>query len=297
MSNALSTSREIDFAKGYGLLVREFTVDPKPRPKIDTTSLPIMLPISEIKVANSVLQPRLGDGSRGESEAHVVTLAEAIRNSKTHTLDPILVWWSGRCWRVVDGHHRLDAYKQVMNPEKHGVKKQPILIDRIPVEVFDGGIEDVIKESTARNVKDKLRMSKVDKMNRAWKFTVLGKMTIPEIARLTHVSERTISTMRKVHEGLTVVEPGDFGPRDDTLAMTWEQARKKSMKQQDVVDEEWIAKVADDYARRLGRVFGTKLSKNPQLTLMALELYSEKLPARLVEVFREEAGLIKDDTE
>ena len=52
----------------------------------------------------------------------------------------MLVWWSGKCWRVIDGHHRFLAYKQAAGDSKH-----PLDIDAVPVEVFEGDLLGFIK--------------------------------------------------------------------------------------------------------------------------------------------------------
>ncbi|MBL8901726.1 MAG: ParB N-terminal domain-containing protein [Rhizobiales bacterium] len=283
MSNS-TNAKQIDFGKGYSLLVSAAKKN-KPRPEVINGKLRL----AEIKFATSVFQPRTGEGTQAEAAAHISALAEAIRNSPNHVLDPILVWWSGNDWRVVDGHHRLIAYQQVSNPLQPKAHKRCIPIDAVPVEVFDGDLKGALKEATARNVKDKLKMTKRDKLERAWKFTALGTMTIPEIAAVTGVAERTVGTMRKAIAELSAEDAGSFGPDVNVLNITWEEAKKRQLAERPI-DDEWIDKQAKDWARRLAHAFGEKLARNPSITLKALERYSEKLPDRLMQLWQDDAG-------
>ncbi|ATG49286.1 hypothetical protein CEW89_17910 [Celeribacter ethanolicus] len=66
---------------------------------------PTALPLSKLKVAPAVFQPR-----EFFSERHVKALATAIKAQGGQPLEPLTVWYSGRDWYVIDGHHRLEAY-------------------------------------------------------------------------------------------------------------------------------------------------------------------------------------------
>lgn len=290
MTRSLTASKDITFAKGYDMLKREGAENPKPRPHVDRTVSPVMLPRGSIGVANSVFQPRLGHGAMAESRAHVAVLAEAIRRSPSHLLDPILVWWSGTKWRVVDGHHRLMAYNQVSDTQQQNAAKRCIPIDLVPVEIFDGTLDEAILESASRNSRDKLRMTKRDKLERAWKLTASGERTIPQIATATGVSQRTVGTMRKTIEDLKKIDDGGFaGPGVEALAVSWEQAKKLATGSREI-DDTWIEKQAQDWADRLIKTFGHKLAQNPETTLKALELYSERLPERMAQLWTADAG-------
>lgn len=289
MSQALSASKEISFAQGYAMLQKE-GVEPKAQPELKDGQLPL----AEFRFATSVFQPRLGDGTTAESDAHVAALADGIRNAKDHKLDPVLIWWSGRKWMVIDGHHRLMAYSQVNNPDQAKASRRWVSIDRIPVEIFEGTLDEALVEATARNTKDKLKMTKKDKLERAWKFTTLRTMTIPAIANATGVAERTVGNMRKADAELGKVAPGDFTATVDTRSITWDQAKRLIMGER-IVDDEWVEKTAADWAKKLAKTLGNKLAQNPQMTLRALEIYSDRLPARLVEIYREENGPGEDE--
>ena len=55
-------------------------------------------------------------------------------------------------------------------------------------------------------------------------------------------------------------------------------------------DDRWMEKQAHDFAKRLAKTFGTKLAKNPAISARAIELYSEKLPMRMLEFWRDEVA-------
>ena len=113
------------FAESLSELQEELRTG-KPQP--DT---PTSLPPKAIRYASLVFQPRTSDGSRADSVSHVETLKDAVRNKQT--LPPVTVWWSGRSWRVLDGHHRMMAYQQLAKD-----KSKPRVIHSVPVVVSRG---------------------------------------------------------------------------------------------------------------------------------------------------------------
>jgi ParB-like chromosome segregation protein Spo0J len=269
--NELST-----FAESLQELKREVGMNPQP-------GEPQVLPIGDIRFAHLVFQPRSFEGNRGDSEDHIKTLMNAIRNKTDHLLDAVTVWWSGKRWLVIDGHHRLVAYQRLAKD-----KDKPVKVSTLPVEVFSGSLQQAITEATSRNSKDKLNMTHKEKLERAWKLVVMDHPNPPamsraEIAKATNVSERSISNMRAELARVTSSEP-----EKNPLELTWDEV-KQGVKPPLDPEERWLEKQAADYARRLAKTFGVKLAKNPTLSARAIELYSTNLPKRLVECWREEA--------
>jgi hypothetical protein len=84
---------------------REQTDNPKPPPDSPST-----LPHRQIRLEPLVFQPRTFKGFAGASEAHIEGLMYAIRHAPDHLINPIDIWWSGKRWLVIYGHHRLYAY-------------------------------------------------------------------------------------------------------------------------------------------------------------------------------------------
>jgi hypothetical protein len=275
-----SINRET-FEEGLLKLIKETEVNKKP-PKDD----PGIIHLEQIRMAHSVFQPRqFLDGSVGYSEEHIQKLVEAIFNEPSHTLDPITVWWSGEKWRVIDGAHRLIAYRRV---KSKGKLKNPL----IPVKVFIGNLYQAIEESIKLNSKDKLPMTKSDKANSAWRMTVLDKHSKKQIHMICKVGISTVSRMRNV----LVKFKEKFHEKyfDEALSSTWENAQR--FDQEEVTrDESWEDKLAKNWSRRLAREFGMKAASQPAAFAKAIEIYSSNLPINLAEYWGYKE--FKDDEE
>jgi hypothetical protein len=152
---------------------------------------PTSLPLKTIRYAAPVFQPRLFDGNKADSVSHVMTLKDAVRAKQK--LPPVTVWWSGKSWRVLDGHHRMMAYQQLTND-----KKKPLIIHSVAVVVFEGTLNQAIAHATECNSRDKLPMSRDDKLDRAWKLVALqdADLSREAIANTAGVSDRTVGNMR-----------------------------------------------------------------------------------------------------
>jgi hypothetical protein len=160
---------------------------------------PVRLPINAIKLMPSVFQMRdLGDqpGKYGEKltsdERHVRELFQALRNKpeRQRTLDPIVVVAMGSEWFCIDGHHRLEAYRQI------GTNRP------VPVEVFQGRLSQAVEKASKRNSKDKLPMSSTDKMEAAWRLDVLGEFSKREVMEATGASDGSLGSIRRVKRAL-----------------------------------------------------------------------------------------------
>ena len=263
----------IPFDEGLAMLIKEQEGNKQP-----TKENPNFLPLSVIRMAHSVFQPRqFEEGTMSASEEHIRTLTTAIFNEPSHTLDPITVWWSGTCWRVIDGHHRTLAYSRA---EKINSKQKSILI---PVNIFKGNLWEAIAEATRQNSKDKLPMNKSDKYNRAWKMTVIDQYSKNQLAAICKISTTTIARMRSIYA--EIKSKYEYGHYDYALGLTWEKAQQFG-KEDRIIDDSWELKLANDWSKRIGKTFGYTLVKQPRIAAMALELYSEKLVAGLVEEWK-----------
>jgi len=239
---------------------------------------PQAIPIKHINTAQSVLQPR-GLNDISASEEHIKVLVKAIEQNKpSHTLDPITIWWSGSHYRVIDGHHRLEAYRQV---NKAGSIKLP----SIPVQLFEGSLKDALLEATKLNSKDKLAMTEDDKFDRAWKLVCLESYTIRETANVCGIGSATISRMRTSLSEYQEKFPQTW--REEVFRLTWKQAMAEG-KEEKEFDEEWEIKQAKVWAQRLHTTFGTKLSSQPSIAALALQYYSQDLVPSLIGEWRKE---------
>jgi hypothetical protein len=168
-----------------------------------------------IHVAEQVFQWR-GDARRDQwnRQNHIYTLAKAISNSE-RPLDRLLVFPVGKCFYVIDGHHRLAAY------DTAGWTKG------IPVEVFTGTLTEARVRALACNVKDKLAMTAQAKSEAAWSITKenLGALKALQVVELTGVSLRQVRYMRQAWKELNEREDLDDEDRARLPELTWQQAR------------------------------------------------------------------------
>lgn len=276
------TDLKIEFQQGLDWLIEEGKENKKP-PEDD----PKFIHLDSIHTAHSVFQPRqFTEGTKAYSEEHTQSLVEAIFNEPTHQLDPIVVWWSGLNWKVIDGAHRLMAYRRVN-------KKGKLKNLQIPVVIFKGDLYKAIEESTKLNSKDKLQMSKSDKANVAWKLTALEKHSKKQIHRACKVGTTTVSRMREVLALIKEAHPNDYSRI--ALDYSWEEAQKFG-KEERVRDDSWEEKQALEWSNRLAKAYGIKASNQPAIFARAIELYSQRLPKELLRNWREEIEeLLEED--
>lgn len=210
---------------------------------------------------------------------HIQDLAYSVKQDPRNELDPVIIWWSGERWYVIDGHLRIEAYRLYE-------KENKTHIGSIPVEVFEGSLTDALKESTRLNAKNKLAMTRDDKQNRAWQLVVLDEgHSKKEIALICRVGTATVGRMRqRLRE---IREKYGHNCQAYCLRLSWAEARTEKQEDENY-DEDWEERQALEWAKRLARAFGDKAATQPRPFLRALELYSERLYEELVEAAREE---------
>ena len=123
----------------------------------DTTTLPL----SAIEQRMELFQPRAME------EQHLQDLRRAIKSQGS--LEPLTVKRFGNLVVLIDGHHRLEAYKL----EKYE--------NEVPVRFFTGTLDDAILESGRANSQAKLVMSVQEKQNRAWQLILLDQHSKKQI--------------------------------------------------------------------------------------------------------------------
>src|SRR4051812_6485313 len=104
---------------------------PKQRPTY-AKGQPTSLPIGKISKRTAVFQPRKLWGNKADDEDFVAELVKALVVLKGEPLDAVTVWWGGQRFYVIDGHHRLEAYKR-----HHGGKAHVM----VPCVEFKGTLE------------------------------------------------------------------------------------------------------------------------------------------------------------
>ncbi len=251
----------------YAKLSRQLN-NGKPHP----TTEPTALSLKDIKLWPGVFQHR-SIGSNA-SRAHVAALAVSIRRGRGKPLHPMTVWWDGKKWACIDGHHRHEAYKEV------GVDGPKT----VPVNVFVGSLDQAMAEAAGGNTRDKLSMTSKEKSNAAWRLVAMTRLPKPATAAMAGVSEATVATMRKVRIQLVAregVEEGreGFVSGPDFRDLTWAEA-KRVADQRDPKDFDRDAaneKKAQEWAMLLHKTFGKEGGKYPEILARALDIYDTRL--------------------
>jgi ParB-like chromosome segregation protein Spo0J len=195
---------------------------------------------------------------------HVATLMHDL-NITGRPLDPLLVFPAGGRYFVIDGHHRLAAYKAATWD------------DPIPVEVFEGGLDEAFMAALDGNRKAKLPMTRAEKATAAWRLVREDQLSKQAIADLGLVSRTTVRDMRK-----KLREIIDAGA--DPAGMDWDKARRWKPGGTEDVDPypEWRERKVEELVQRLKETgLATELSKYPDLMMMAFAEINPELPATL----------------
>lgn len=255
-----------------------------------TTSTTLSLDRSEIAMMAAIFQPRDRDRMYAADRRHITALAEAIGKNpaKPHYLDRITVWWGGDRWYVIDGHHRLDAYAA------RGIR------EAIPCRVFAGTLDQAMAHAGNANSKDRLPMSKADKLNYAWRLVLLTRLSKPLIAQAASVAPRTVANMRVVKNTLLADEEITVA---DLLSDGWRQShmRANGIEPPALEYDDALRKRADDYRSRLYKALGNKPHTDPEAFALALLRSDERLPASLMqtdawgEAFRDAIIALRDE--
>ena len=238
----------------------------KPQP----ADKPSTLTLRRIKLWPEVFQQRRPE--KRISSAHVRMLASKAKASSHGVLDPLTVWWDGKAWACIDGHHRMEAYRSVS-------------VNEIPVVVFVGSIEEAVTLSTRANTRDKLQMSRGEKSNAGWHLVVRTKLSKSAQADASGVSERQVAHMRRVKE---ILEVKGVKELED---LSWEEARKMEAGEDGTQewDEDETERRAQEMATKLHKALGKTACSQIEVFARAVELYSPLLAEGLVEYWQEQA--------
>ncbi|MEM9735032.1 MAG: ParB/RepB/Spo0J family partition protein, partial [Pseudomonadota bacterium] len=176
-------------------------------------------------------------------------------------LDPMKVWWSGARWIVLDGHHRLEAYRVAAARER-----TPPESYAVPVRAFEGTPEEAYEEAPQENAKVRNPISSAERQEWAWRTLVSGVETSPtKISEAAGVSRQQVYNMKKKLAELRGAgrEPAELEE------LGWWRCRSLDVERSDApVDEEAMdafhahrEEVIDRLFRALDREFGGKWHK------------------------------------
>ena len=248
-------------------------------------AVPTALPLGSIKLWPGLFQHRQPQGYA--SERHIKTMAEAVKRRPAAGLHPITVWWDGRGWACVDGHHRHAAYTQA------GVLRTAA----VPVEAFEGTLDEAVGRAASGNTQDKLPMTPSEKSDAAWRMTANTNLPKATVAAMAGVSESLVAIMRRTFKLLEVREAtlryDQFGANHQD--MRWADARRlaEGKDNLDFDQEDANEKKAHEMAKALRVALGTQGALYPHVMARALELYDSRLPDALAEWW----GSAEDDVE
>ncbi|MBC7483082.1 MAG: hypothetical protein H7337_14575 [Rhizobacter sp.] len=249
----------------------------KAQPKLEA---PTKLALGSIRLRPNVFQHR--DPNQHEGTAHVRKLVEAIGRSKTRTLEPLIVWWDGRTWTGIDGHHRHAAYTAAAVGANH----------LVPVEVFEGSLGAAMAQAAAGNSRNKRAMTTGEKTQAAWRMVVmddsLSKATVADAAG---VSQGSVANMRRVHKQLCeAAEDASFdAPNGDHRDLRWLDA-KRIADGGEARDVDWKSKDEKEaiaMAAAIRKAIGDRGSKKLHVLAHALEIYDSRLADALIEHWSE----------
>ena len=176
---------------------------------------PSELDLGAFTIADALFQPRESSllFRAGASADHVKTMVRIVAQGRS--LAPMVVAAFGDAWVLIDGHHRYQAYLEAD-------RREPV-----PVEVAESLLRGesrvgwAVTLSVELNSRDKLAMSPSDKMEAAWRLTVLGAGSKKEIRSATNASTSSIANMRQTRELLL-----SHGVKAAHLpGMTWKDAK------------------------------------------------------------------------
>ncbi len=244
----------------------EQAANPNPPLKV-----PQELPLSAIHVEPYAFQVREDARLNGPDPDRVKEIARGVDGSNRD--DPIHVWWSGLRWIVFEGHHRHAAY--VLRHEQTGEALQ------VPVVAHDKiSLENAIGQAGQLNDREKVRISKAERMDNALRMICSGGGSIKEQASHSGVSKSQISNIRGtvrtlINRGIPVARMIDAGWKQ---CLDWSKGRSHRDHGPDALEA-----MAQEMARELRCLRVTTILKSPDVFARALEILSHELPARLLE--------------
>jgi hypothetical protein len=231
----------------------------KPEPKAH----PQFLRPREIKLWPEVFQHRRP--AEHVSAQHVRELQRTLANQD---LEPVLVWWDGKKWACIDGHHRLRAYVESSRAD-HSV----------PVTVFSGSPQAAMEAAASRNTKDKLAMTRSEKVGTAWRLLLTTDLSKAATVRASGASDGIVGHMRRVKAQLSA-KGRDLG------SLSWEQARQLAAGESSEEDVDWEDRTrqeAEEMANAITKALGKRPGQRIEAFAMALEMIDARLPGMLAE--------------
>ena len=211
---------------------------------------------------------------RGEdpAEHHLTELKRALE--RMTDLDPVLILPCGNSFVLIDGHHRLEAYRR--DEERTD----------IPVRYFEGSVENAVLEAARINAKAVLPLNNQQRQNLAWRLVLTKRYSKAQLVEAAAVSYGQISNMRKVMKALN----NDANTFDSWWKAQQAAAGKLREQDEDFDQDAWLREQVAIHVDRMSKAHGTKLSSNPSLLALVLVDYC----GRNAKSLYDELGMILD---
>jgi hypothetical protein len=183
---------------------------------------------------------------------HVDELATVLETGRP--LDRLTLWTDPETGElvVVDGHHRLAAYRQV---EWRG---------KIPADIYSCGIEEARLMALRENGKTRLPLTKDERMDAAWALVCLGSEVYSKrvIQENTGVGNGTVATMRRTLKALLELDPEGVPPRHWWQALATvkdREQREYTEEERDAMIEAKTAQLDDKIGKALGHMAANQI--------------------------------------
>ena len=229
--------------------------------------IPVRLKLKDIHTEPTVFQVR----SLGLDAERARRISEDLKGGDKE--DPIQVWWSGKRYIVIDGHHRLEAYR--IAQERRGVALW------VPVKVHaEMTLQEAQGWAAKMNLREKEPISKEERLNAAWRLVCQEQGSKKEQAEWSGASVATIGNMRKKHGELR----SENWSANRLLNTPWDKARDHG---RDKGQGEYTEEMAEANARVLKEAICAAMNGNPtrdpDRIAYAISLISEDLPLSVMQ--------------
>jgi hypothetical protein len=176
----------------------------------------------------------------------------------------------------VNGHHRVEAYKQ--NKWR-----------TIKCVWFDGTVREAVCVSVEGNRTLKLEVPQADRLQQAWKHVLLELGSKREMAKRCGVSERMIAYMRAIKKEVHTGTPKGREllarlHKQSLMEASWTSVRLEWVNATPAKVD--LEKKAGTLAMQIRARMEGRLSDDPEVTARALAIYDPELPALLVKAIQ-----------
>lgn len=219
------------------------------------------IPINKFEVIPEVFQPRFTDDDPTgvQSKDHVFTLSKRLE--REGSLDPLLALPVGDKVIVIDGHHRLEAYRKAK-------------ASKVKSLIYKGDAYTAKLESARENQKSRLQMSSQERTQSAWNLVRVGMKaegspfwvySENQIIQATNASDGTIKSMRTIFK--------QYKSKGIEVPDSWITARTGLVENGERDWDAELAKQVDAYRKILLKHFPT-LSTSRKREAFALAVVS-----------------------